>query len=61
MIKLFCNTLCKNISFLDKVAILRCKKKNKMEIDEYHSVIVQVTMKIQWNSNQDKCTDFKKN
>lgn len=31
-----------------------------MEIDEYHSVIVQVTMKIQWNSNQDKCTDFKK-
>lgn len=29
-----------------------------MEIDEYHSVIVQVTMKIQWNSNQDKCTDF---
>lgn len=61
MIKLFCNTLCKNISILDKVAILRCKKKNKMEIDEYHSVIVQVTMKIQWNSNQDKCTDFKKN
>lgn len=32
-----------------------------MEIDEYHSVIVQVTMKIQWNSNRDKCTDFKKN
>lgn len=31
-----------------------------MEIDEYHSVIVQVTMKIQWNSNQDKCTDFLK-
>lgn len=48
MIKLFCNTLCKNISILDKVAILRCKKRIKW----------QVTMKIQWNSNQDKCTDF---